>query len=160
MILWFGGVGMVLVWAVFKSPGLDYRLVALGALLPIGEVVVGGARILHTLVFGVALLLVLVLATRRRRLLRRRLISLPIGVLMHLVLGGIWTVPEVFWWPFFGAGFESTPLPALDRPLAVILALDAVGVGCLVWWWRRFDLADRDNRAYFFRTGHLPRVTV
>jgi hypothetical protein len=51
MFLWFAGVSLVFVWAVFKSPALDYRLVMLGAVLPLGEVALGGPRLLHTLVF-------------------------------------------------------------------------------------------------------------
>lgn len=160
MILWFAGASLVLVWAVFKSPGLDYRLVALGAVLPVGEIVLGGARLLHTLVAGVAALLLLVLATRGRRLLRRRLISLPIGLLVHLVLDGVWTSPEVFWWPFFGFDFDTTSLPELDRPFALLVLLDALGAACLIWWWRRFDLRDPERRRLFLGTGHLPRVAV
>ena len=42
MILWFAGVSFVFVWWVFKSPALDFRLVMLGSVLPVGEVVLGG----------------------------------------------------------------------------------------------------------------------
>ena len=66
---------------MFRSPALDYRLVMLGSILPIGEVVLGGPRLLHTLLFAVALLGRRHAAPpQKRRLVRRRLIGLPIGI--------------------------------------------------------------------------------
>jgi hypothetical protein len=157
VVLWFAGVSVVFVWFVFRSPALDYRLVMLGSVLPVGEVVLGGPRLLHTLAFSVALLAVVMLATQQRRLVRRRWISLPIGVLMHLVLDGIWTQTAVFWWPFFGVAFDSTVLPELDHGLGVTLLLEAIGAVALVWAWVNFGLTDSANRRTFLRTGHLPR---
>ncbi|MCC5952524.1 MAG: hypothetical protein JJU45_10570 [Acidimicrobiia bacterium] len=145
------------VWLVFRSPALDYRLVALGAVLPLGEVVLGGPRLLHTLLFAVALLTVVMLGTRHRRLLRRRLLSLPIGLMMHLVLDGVWTNAEVFWWPLFGVGFPDVPLPELDRPIVVWVLMEAAGAAALWWCWRTFDLGSPENRERLLRTGHLPR---
>ncbi len=66
MILWFAGMSVVIVWQVFRSPALDYRLVMLGAVLPVGEIVFGGPRLLHTLLFAVVLLTVVMLATQRQ----------------------------------------------------------------------------------------------
>src|ERR1041384_5697602 len=100
MVLWFLGVSVAFVFFVFRSPALDYRLVMLGSVLPVGEVVLGGPRVLHTLVAAVAALGVVMLATQKRRLVRRRWICLPIGMMMHLALDGIWARTEVFWWPF------------------------------------------------------------
>ena len=80
MILWFAGVSFVFVWWVFRSPALDYRLVMLGSILPVGEVVLGGPRLMHTLLGPVALLLLIMLATQKRRLVRRRWIGIPIGM--------------------------------------------------------------------------------
>lgn len=160
MILWFAGMSVALVWLVFRSPALDYRLVALGAVLPVGEVVLGGARVLHTLVASVALLGLVMLATRHRRLLRRRLIGLPIGLLMHLVLDGIWTTSAVFWWPFLGWSFQGTPVPELDRPLAAVVLLEVLGAGAIVWCYRTFGFDDPERRRQFVRTGHLPRDLV
>lgn len=157
MFLWFAGVSVVFVWFVFRSPALDYRLVALGSVLPVGEVALGGPRLLHTLVFSVALLGVVMLSTQKRRLVRRRWISLPIGMLVHLVLDGIWAEADVFWWPFFGVGFGGVALPELDRGLVVGLLMEAVGVACLVWGAVNFGLLDPDQRRIFVRTGHLPR---
>jgi hypothetical protein len=160
MLFWFAGASIVIVWAVFRSPALDYRLVVLGSVLPVGEVVFGGPWILHTLVASAAVLVLLVLATQKSRLVRRRLIGLPIGLLMHLVLDGVWTRRDVFWWPFFGGGLGEGGLPELERPLAVIVVLDAIGLACLVWSWRRFGLDDAARRRTFLHTGHLDRSLV
>lgn len=157
MVLWFAGVSFVVVWAVFRSPALDYRLVVLGAVLPVGEVVLGGPRLLHTLVFSAALLFLVVLVTGRRRLLRRRLIGLPIGMMLHLVLDGIWARSEVFWWPFLGWSFGTGDLPVLERGGAAIVLLELIGLACLVWVWRRFGLEDPRRRRELVRTGHLDR---
>ena len=158
MILWFAGVSFVFVWWVFKSPALDYRLVMLGSVLPVGEVVFGGPRLLHTLVAAVALLTIVMLATQKRRLVRRRWIGLPIGLLMHIALDGIWARADVFWWPFLGTSFGDGGLPELERPVAVIVALELVGLACLVWAWRQFGFDRRATRELFWRTGHLDRV--
>ena len=158
MILWFAGVSFVFVWWVFRSPALDYRLVMLGAVLPVGEFAFGGPRVLHALVAPVALMGILMLATQRRRLVRRRWIGVPIGMMMHLVLDGIWARPTSFWWPFLGVGFGSGGLPELGRPVAVTLLFELIGLGCLVWAWRAFDLSDPTTRDRFLRTGQLTRT--
>jgi hypothetical protein len=157
MFFWFAGVSFAFVWMVFRSPALDYRLIVLGSVLPLGEVVFGGPRLLHTLAFSVVLLGVVMLATRERRLVRRRWISLPIGVMMHLVLDGIWTESQVFWWPFFGADFGAAPIPELDRGAAVVVVMELVGLAALAWSWFTFGLNDPEHRRTFIATGHLPR---
>ena len=88
MLLWFIGLSVALVWLVFQSPALDVRVVAVGALLPWLDGITGGTWVLHTLVGSVVLLAVVMLTTRRRRLLRRRLLGIPIGTFLHLVLDG------------------------------------------------------------------------
>ncbi len=160
MFLWFAGLSFALVWLVFRSPALDYRLVMLGSVLPLGELVLGGPKVLHTLVFAVALMSLIMLVTQKRRLVRRRLISLPIGIMMHLVLDGIWVDTAVFWWPFFGLPFEASGLPELARPLGVIVAMELIGLGALWWCWREFDFSDPRHRKIFLETGHLPREPV
>jgi hypothetical protein len=160
VILWFCGVSLAFVFLVFRSPALDYRLVMLGSVLPLGEAVAGGPRLLHTLVGAVALLTVVMLGTRGRRLVRRRLIGLPIGLMMHLVLDGIWADSTVFWWPFFGWGFSSEGLPELSRGAGVALLLEAAGAAALVWCYVTFGWSDPARRRLFLRTGHLSRDLV
>ncbi|MEZ5140977.1 MAG: hypothetical protein R2726_00435 [Acidimicrobiales bacterium] len=160
MLLWFCGVSVAAVWLVFRSPALDYRLVMVGSVLPVGEVVLGGPRLLHTLLASVSALVLIMLATRQRRLLRRRLIGLPIGLMMHLVLDGVWARTQVFWWPFFGFGFGDGGLPELSHGVGLVLVLEVLGAGALAWCWKAFDLADPDNRRLFLTTGHLNRDVV
>lgn len=160
MLLWFCGVSVAAVWLVFRSPAIDYRLVMLGSVLPVGEVVLGGPKLLHTLLASVSVLVLIMLATQQRRLLRRRLIGLPIGMMMHLVLDGIWARQVVFWWPFFGTGFGDGGLPELSHGLGLVLLLEVAGAAALLWCWRAFDLADPANRRLFLSTGHLNREVV
>jgi hypothetical protein len=160
VILWFAGGSFAIVWLVFRSPALDYRLVMLGSILPVFDIVLGGARVLHTLIGGVAVLLIVVLATTKRRLLRRRVIGLPIGILMHLVLDGVWAQTAVFWWPFFGWSFGDAPVPELSHGVGLTLGFEVAGAAALWWCWTTFELGDRANRALFLRTGHLNRSVV
>ena len=154
MVLWFVGLSLVVVWVVFRSPVLDYRLVAAGSVLPLADGATGDTRVLHSLVASVVALAVVMLATRRRRLVRRRWLGVPIGMFLHLVLDGTWTRTDLFWWPFAGAGFEAG-LPELGRPFGLVVVLELVGGVVLAWWWRRFGLGDGARRQRFLRTGQL-----
>jgi len=98
------------------------------------------------------------LATQKRRLVRRRWIGLPIGLLMHLALDGIWANAHVFWWPFLGRGFGDEGLPELGRPLAVVLLMELVGAACLLWAYRAFHLDRPGPRRRFLSTGQLART--
>jgi hypothetical protein len=160
MIFWYLGVSVAFVWNVFRSPALDYRLVMLGSVLPLVDVVFGGPRLAHSLLFSVVLLGVVMLSTTHRRLLRRRLISLPIGLMVALVLDGSWLSNRVFWWPFLGWRFPGGGLPELHRGVAVTLVLEVVGVALLAWCWMAFGWSDPANRRLFLRTGHLNRDRV
>jgi hypothetical protein len=155
VFLWFVGLSVVLVWVVFQSPALDVRFVAVGALLPWLDALTGGAFVLHTLLGSVAVLVLVMVATRGRRMLRRQLLGIPIGMFLHLVLDATWTRAELFWWPFLGAGAFDGELPELERSLAVVLALEAAGAAALWWAWRAFGLADPARRQELRTTGRL-----
>jgi hypothetical protein len=157
VLLWFAGASVVIVWSVFQSPAIDYRMVVLGSVLPLADAVSGRAAVLHTLSASVLVLGVVMLATRGRRLVRRRWIGLPIGMMLHLALDGIWARAEVFWWPFFGVAFPPEQVPELMRGIAAPVVLEAIGAACLVWVWSRFGLADPDRRNALLRTGQLDR---
>ncbi|MEI7592161.1 MAG: hypothetical protein WCK41_02945 [Actinomycetes bacterium] len=144
-------------WNVFRSPALDYRLVMVGSVIPLVDVVFGGPAFLHTLLFAVVLLGAIMVTTSHRRLLRRRLISLPIGVLTGLVLDGAWATKSVFWWPGFGVGFPGGGLPELQRGMGWLLLLDIIGIASLAWCWVAFGWSDKKRRELFWRTGHLDR---
>jgi hypothetical protein len=156
LFFWFIGVGWLLVIAVFQSPALDYRLVMVGAVVPLADAVTRGPWVLHTLLASVASLAVVMVATQRRRLVRRRWLGLPIGMFMHLVLDGAWANTDVFWWPAFGTSFGHDRLPELDRG-ALSVVMELVGVAALVYAWNRFGLREPAARDRFLRTGQLPR---
>jgi hypothetical protein len=146
-----------LVWLVFRDPAFDYRMVVVGALVPdLLDAPFGGARLAHTLLGPVAVLTVVMLATRGRRHVRRSLLALPIGMFAHLVADGMWARTSSFWWPFLGRALSGR-LPGLDHGLAVLVLEELVGALLVAWCWNRFGLSDARVRAAFLRTGHLPR---
>ena len=159
MLIWFAVLGPILVAEVFRSPMIDYRLVAFGAVLPLVEVAIG-ANVLHTLLGAVVIMTVVMLTTQKRRLLRRRLLGIPIGLFFHLVLDGSWTRAELFWWPAFGFDFGPSTLPEFDRPIVVGLLLELIGIGAGVWAYRRYDLADPAKRSKLMQTGQLDRSVL
>ena len=163
MFFWFAACGVVAVALVFGSGGVDYRVVALGSVLPLIENVSGSPWVLHTLAGSVVLLVAAMALTagRGRRLLRRRWIGLPIGTLVFLVASGAWSRTALFWWPLGGSGGVGHGVPPeFDRPLAVVIAFELTGVAALVWTARRFDLSDPQRRRALLTTGRLTRPTT
>jgi len=160
VLLWFVGPAVAVVWLVFRSPALDHRVVALGAVLPLAEGVTGGPHALHTLAGAVLALAVVMAVTRRRRLVRRRWLGLPIGLFLHLALDGAVTRAELFWWPFFGWSFGGGGLPELDRGVPLLVLLELAGAGACWWGWCTFDLADPVRRRAFLRTGQVDRALL
>jgi membrane-bound metal-dependent hydrolase YbcI (DUF457 family) len=159
MLLWYAALGAVGVWAVFDSPAVDYRMVMLGAVLPVAEVVLGRPGPMHSLLVAVAVLAVVMSATRGRRLVRRRWLGLPIGLFAHLVLSATFTDTVAFWWPLSGTQLSGARPPELARG-ALSIVLELVGVAAGLWWYRRVGLDDPAARAAFRRTGQLPRVVA
>jgi len=158
VILWPVGLALVLVWMIFRDPAIDYRLVVAGALLPdLIDAPFGGARVMHTVVASVVLLVGVMLATTRRRQARRRLLAVPIGTFLHLVVDGMWTRTETFWWPFLGRALDGR-LPPFDRPVVVLLLQELAGAAALAWLWREWNLADGQVRGNLVRTGRLPKA--
>lgn len=155
MLLWFAVTAPILVAEVFRSPLVDYRLVAVGALLPLIEPLTGVFLGLHTLAGAVVALAVVMGATSGHRLLRRRLLGIPIGLFCHLVLDGTWATTRLFWWPAFGPGRQ--PVPESGRSPLVWLVLEAAGIALAVVAWRRYGLASPANRRLLATQGHLAR---
>ncbi len=156
MLLWFVSLSILIVVLVFQSAAVDYRMVALGAVLPVAEVLLGGPYLLHTLLGSVLAMALVMGVARGRRLVQRRWLGVPIGLFLHLVLDGTWTRTELFWWPF--AGFDALGdgrLPEFDRPLGLILLLEAIGLAVGVWLVRAYGLTDPATRARFLRSGRL-----
>ncbi|HEY7107601.1 MAG TPA: hypothetical protein VH986_14465 [Acidimicrobiia bacterium] len=153
MFLWYVGLSVLLVAAIFKSSGIDYRLVAVGSLLPlVVDLPLGHRAYGSTLLFAVVLLVVVMVGTiGRPRLLRRRLLCLPIGVFCGLVLSGAFLNDERFWWPFVGAFGHDSLLPT-----AWVVVVEEL-VGLVVCWYLvgQYDLYLPGPRREFWRTGRL-----
>jgi hypothetical protein len=154
VFLWFIGTAVITVWYVFRDPRFDYRLLVVGSVAPELDALFGGMRWLHSLVCSVALLVVVMVATIGRRQLRKLLLGLPIGMLLHLVFDGAWASTDVFWWPFTGAAIGDEPLPSAQRGWWNV-PLEAIGLMIIVWIWRRAGLADPARRRAVVRTGRL-----
>jgi hypothetical protein len=155
MLFWFLGTALVSVWYVFTDPRFDYRLLLFGALLPdLIDVPGGQARWAHSLTVAVGTLALVMLVTAGRKPIRRLLLGLPIGMLLHLVWDGAFASTAVFWWPFSGS-WGDVQVPSLERSLWLNLLMEAAGVWMLWWAWRRFHLADGDRRTQFVRLGTL-----
>jgi hypothetical protein len=159
VLLWFLGGSFLAVWLVFKDPAIDHRFLFAGALLPdVVDVWTGGRWVGHTVLASVVLLTAVMLGTRGRRLWRRRLLFLPIGTMLHLVLDGMFNDAEVFWWPVGGGEFGEA-LPVVARGW-VNVPLELLGLLILVWAYRRFRLAEPERRRYFLDTGRIGRDLV
>jgi hypothetical protein len=155
VIFWLAFGAVFGVWNVFQSSGLDFRLVAIGSLLPfMVDLPFGAQSYTHTLIVAVVVLLVAMLATtgRGHRLRRRRALSLSIGWFACLVLSASWAHTELFWWPAFGTERPEAPLLP---PLPVLVVEELLGLAAAWWMWTRFGLHDADRRARFLRTGRL-----
>lgn len=155
MLLWFVATAILTVQFVFQDPRFDYRLLVVGVLLAdVVDVFFGGARVLHSLTFSVALMTVIMLTTRNRRAVRKRLLPLAIGTFLHLIYDGAFADTDVFWWPFTGWSFDDAPLPVADRG-ALNIALEILGAIGVAWIVKRHGLTDRQRREAFLRTGEL-----
>ncbi len=163
---------MALVRYAFRDPNMDLRLLLVGSLLPdlidkpLGRVLMvgdyeAGKLWGHTLLFSVALMGVILVATGRRSRYRRMWFPLAVGTLFHLVLDAMWTRGETFLWPFLGTEFTpGEPGNLLDSFRSgytdpVVLAGEVAGLVYLVWLWRRARLGEPEYRSLFRRTGRL-----
>lgn len=155
MLFWFLGTAVLSVWYVFTDPRFDYRLLLLGAVLPdLIDVPWGDARWAHSLTVAVGVLTLVMLVTAGRKPIRRLLLGLPIGMLLHLVFDGAFASTTVFWWPFSGS-WGDVRVPSLERSLWLNLLMEAAGLGMLWWTYRRFGLHDPARRRQFVQQGSL-----
>jgi hypothetical protein len=154
VFLWFIGTAVLTVWFVFRDPTFDYRLLIVGSVLPLADGITGNAGVLHTLVFSLLLMVVVMLSTVGRRPVRKLLLGLPIGTMLHLVFDGAWATTDLFWWPLGGWSFEELRLPEASRGwLNVVFEL--AGAAMIAWIWRRSHLSDPAARQAFVQHGRL-----
>lgn len=158
MLLWYVGMSVLLVANVFRSTGIDYRLVAVGALAPLViDLGFGHQSYGHTLLFAVVMLALVMLGTiGRPRLVRRRLLCVPIGVFFGIVLSGAWTGGDVLWWPLGDSLGHEALLPVWW----VVVLEELAGLVAIWWVVGQFDLYLPEPREEFFRTGRLRETPV
>jgi hypothetical protein len=171
MLFWHLGATLWLFRWIFRDPKVDVRFLLAGAVLPdvvdlmLGTVVLPetysiGELWLHTLLAPTVYTIGVLLLTRRGRR-RRAYMALGVGWLLHILLDGLWTDPEVLFWPFFG-----WELPAGEAPFWPLAwqrawgdpwrwVIEFVGLGYLVWLWFAAGLNQRDRRDALVRTGRI-----
>lgn len=155
VLLWFVGTAVVSVWFVFRDDRFDHRWLVAGVLLPdLVDAPTGGTWVMHSVVTASVLLLTVMLVTRGRRGLRNSLLALPIGVFLHLVYDGAFSMTRSFWWPLAGSSGET--LPIVGRGVFNVV-LEVAGATILWWCWRNFGLAERSARQRLVRDGRLSR---
>ena len=154
MFLWFIGTAVVSVWYIFRDPRVDYRLLAVGSIVPdVIDLPGRHAHWAHSLTVAVGTLALVMLVTAGRKPIRRLLLAVPIGMLMHLVWDGAFASTKVFWWPFAGS-WGNVRVPSLQRGWLNV-AFEAAGALLLAWMWRRCELADPQRRKALIHHGLL-----
>ena len=168
MILWHLATALFGFRWVFRDPEADLRWLMAGALAPdvldltIGVPVYSTSEVFaHSLLAVMAVGIVVLVSTDRRGPMRRNLMVMTAGWLIHLLADGIWLEPTVLWWPFAGWSFpaEATPFwpAAWERAGTDVWRWVAEGLGLIYlgWLWRSSGLGSPDARRRFLVTGRL-----
>ena len=155
MFLWFLGTSFLAVWFVFRDDQFDYRVLALGAVIPdVIDICTGGAWAMHSVLAPITALTVVMVTARRGSVRRRRWLALPIGMFLHLVFDGAFNNTKNFWWPLAGFSFNGKSVPSFDR-MGLNIILEVAGAVMLLWAWKVNNLASPVARERFIRTGRL-----
>ena len=172
MLFWHLGAVLWLFRWIFRDPKVDLRFLLAGAVLPdvvdltLGTVVLAGRHAtgelwFHTLALPTVYMTGVLLLTRRGRR-RRAFMALGVAWLFHLMIDGLWTDPEILFWPFFGLEMPVGQAPfwpmAWERALSDPWrwALEGVGLAYLVWLGKAVGLDKPERRESLARTGRLP----
>ena len=172
MLFWHLGATVWIFRYVFRDPAVDLRPLALGGLaanlvdVPLTTLIApdsfsGHRAYAHTLVLALVALVVAVAGTRRSTEGRKRAVALSVGMLIHLLLDAMWTMPETLFWPAFGLSLS----PGLDQTLGglvisrltdpVVIALEVVGLAYVLFLAHVAGLGDPHRRRRFVATGQL-----
>jgi hypothetical protein len=163
------GVAALIVYVSLGRRRIDYRFVLLGAILP--DVIDGllgifwfdgpaGRWIAHSLIAVVAVGVAIILGFRGE--VRLAVFGIAVGWLLHLVGDGMWSAPETFFWPAFGADFATAPAEPYSWSV-VTAPLDHIGTwagevaGALIlgWFWVAFRLGEENRFRTFMGDGYL-----
>ncbi len=172
MLFWHLGATLWLFRWIFRDPKVDVRFLLTGAVFPdvvdlvVGTGIMGGTLAIgelwaHTLL-APSLYMAGVLVFTRRGRRRRAFMAFGVGWLFHILLDGMWTDPEVLFWPFFGWEMPAGTAPfwpqawerAMGDPWRWVL--EAIGLGYLIWLWFATGLNRKDRREGLWRTGRIP----
>lgn len=169
MLFWTVGVTCAVIFVTLGRRRIDYRVVILGSLLPdlidkpLGRILIPRLEtshvVGHTLLLSLTLLFGIQLFMRGDR--ARRWFVLPMAVMIHLALDGMWNEPRVLYWPLFGLQFPPFHvgsywlfvLARLREPITIVQEL--VGLGILLYMAWAYRLFDRDIFRRFMRDGLL-----
>lgn len=154
MLLWFVGTSWLAVWFVFRDERFDYRMLTAGALVPDLVDAAAPGRPFHSVMTGIVVLGVAMVATRRRAAARRWWLAAAIGMFLHLVFDGAFARTAEFWWPLGGPIGETQAVPWMARP-ATSIALEVLGALMLYRFGRAHGLVSREGWAVLWRTGCL-----
>lgn len=157
MFFWFLATSVITIGFVFRDPNFDNRLLLVGSVLPVLDIVFGGARALHSITVSIALLATVMIVTSRGSDRRRTWLGLPIGMFLHLVFDAAWNDTDTFWWPFTGISFDDVGIPIVDRGW-VSVVLELLGLAGCLFLWRNNGLGDRERRRRFLADGRLDAV--
>lgn len=154
---------------IFRDPKVDMRFLAAGVVLPdlidlttasaLGTVT---AELWAHSLMAPSLLGVAVLFITRRGRKRRAWMALVVAWMLHLLIDQMWLDASIFFWPAFGwdvagetglAFWAQAWTRAGEDPWR--WALEAVGIGYLVWLCVSFRLGDPAARARLVETGRL-----
>jgi hypothetical protein len=153
VLLWYVGPAAIAVWVVLHDARLDYRMLAVGVLLPhLFDLPWMEVAYAHTLLAAAVALFAVVAVTAGRRPARNRLLMVPVGMFLHLVLDGMWARPDAFWWPAPGT---DVPDGSLFPSVAGIAVREVVGLLAVLWFGARFGLGDAGRRRAFLRDGQV-----
>lgn len=155
MFLYLPAVSALITYYIFNSKGIDYRMVALGSLLPISiDLAIGHPSLGHSFLFPVAALILIMLITiGRSRMLRRQLLCIVIGIFLALVLEGSFLHEQMWWWPSqLRANEESL---ALFPSTLIWIVRDAIGLIALYVLFSIGELYKKEKRSEFFSTGRI-----
>jgi hypothetical protein len=172
MLFWHAGATLFLFRWIFRDPKVDVRYLLFGALLPdlidlpvgtllLPETFSTGEIYMHSLTLATVYMAVVLLTTRRGRR-RRAFMAVGVGWLFHLLLDGLWALPVVLFWPFFGLEIPMGAAPfwplawerAMSDPWRWVL--EGVGLAYLTWLWLATGLNDPVRRSGLVRTGRIP----
>lgn len=144
MLFWHLGGTLFLFRYLFRDPGVDVRFLLAGAILPdlldkpIGLGFFDTGRVFaHTLIFSGILLATVLITTSRGGTARKRWMALTVGVILHLLLDGMWTARATLLWPLFGWNFPAevpNDWTMFRWPLPI---QEAAGLTYLLWLWRK-----------------------